>query len=160
MIKNKKTKENKGFVLLFTTILSSIILAITLSVSNLALKEIQSSITGRNTSESFFAADVGAECAIYNDKLSSTSFVNGGSGTISCGGNNITLSGGYPVWKFIISKLGSNEQGCAKVTVDKSGTSCGSPTCITSKGYNNGGNTLGICNQNETSVERQLDLSY
>lgn len=149
-----KLQRSRGFVLLFVVVISSIILAITLSIANISFKEIKFSTSAKDTNEAFFAADTGAECALFNDKTTGNSFVqSGGSGVVSCLGGNIALSGAYPTWSFILSGLGSGGQGCAKVTVDKSV----SPTAIISKGYNNGGAS---CVSNSNTVERQLELSY
>jgi len=155
----KKIKKNKGFALLFSVMLSSIILAITLGIANISFREIKFSTSGKDTNDAFFAADTGAECALYNDKASSLSFVETteeitASGTIECLGETIDLNGEYPVWNFVISGLGNEEKGCAKVNVDKSDSIV---TTITSKGYNNGGSD---CEQDSNSVERVLELNY
>ncbi len=157
MIKKQK-KQNKGFVLLFTIMLSSIILAITLGVANVAIQEIKFSTNAKETNNAFFSTDTGAECALYNDKTSGNSFVQtGGSGTVECLGNIFPLSGSYPVWNFSVSGLGNEGQGCAKVVVDKSNLL---KTVITSKGYNEGGSVVGSCTPGPNSIERQLELSY
>lgn len=162
MNKNK-IKRNKGFVLLFVIILSSIILAITLDIMNISYKEIKFSTSAVDTNNAFFAADTGAECALFNDKSTINSFKTGGSGVDCLGNNSIPLiNSSDQIWSFTLSGLGSGGQGCAKVTVDKSGlvpNPCGnsSSTCISSKGYNDGGST---CTQTPNSVERQLELSY
>lgn len=152
-MKIKIIKNNRGFALLYAVMLSSIILAITLGIVNISLKEIKFSTSAKDTDDAFFAADTGAECALFNDK--STSFTPGGSGTVTCLGNAIPLSGTYPVQTFIISKLGSVAQGCVKVTVDKATYS--PKTWVVSKGYNDGGVS---CNPTPNTVERQLELTY
>ena|SRR3990167_9528157 len=155
MIK-KKIKKNRGFVLLFVVMLSSIILAITLGVADISLKEIKFSTSARDTNEAFFAADTGAECALFYDKSTVNAFINPSPSTIICNGNTVRLNGSDPSWNFVVSGLGSEGKGCAEVAVDKSdsGSICNSPTCIVSKGYND-------CNiPNSGRVERQLELSY
>ncbi len=155
MIK-EKVKKNKGFVILFAVMISSIILAITLAVANIALKEIKFGTSAKDTNDAFFAADAGAECVLFNDKSSSNSFKQeGGSGTVECFGGTFILNGAYPLWSFVLSGLGSEVKSCAKVTVDKSAL-----TTIVSKGYNDGGNIVGSCIQGPNSVERQLEISY
>src|ERR1700733_8237439 len=59
--------QDKGFTLLFAVLVSSLILAIGLSVANLTIKEIQLSGTGRASQFAFYAADTGSECALYWD---------------------------------------------------------------------------------------------
>lgn len=156
--KNKACPPTRrGFVILFAVTLAAILLAIALGVSNIALKEIKFGTSAKDTNNAFFAADAGVECARINDKSSSNSFVQtGGISTISCMGSNITINGSYPVWDFVISGLGSSNQGCAKVTVNK--TSIPNTTII-SKGYNNGSGA-GTCNPTSNSVERELTTTY
>lgn len=162
----KKIKKNKacpaklqrsgGFVLLFVIVISSIILAITLSIMDISLKEIKFGTSVRDTNDAFFAADTGAECALMNDKSTSNSFVQtGGSGTVTCLGGSIPINGAYPSWNFVLSGLGSGGGlSCARVTVDKSVSPA---TAIISKGFNNGGSS---CVSNSNTVERQLELNY
>jgi len=64
----KEIKKNKGFVILFVVTLSSILLAIALGAANIALKEIKFGTSAKDTNNAFFAADTGAELALFNDK--------------------------------------------------------------------------------------------
>lgn len=158
MIK-EKIKKNNGFVILFAVTLSSIFLAITLGIANIALKEVSFGTGVRDANDAFFAADIGAECALFNDKTDSNSFLPppDGSGTVQCLGGNIALIGSYPSWSFTISGLGGSDQSCAKVSVVKNG---GSPatTAIVAKGYNIGDGNCNSANQNR--VERQIEVNY
>jgi hypothetical protein len=153
----KKNKQD-GFVLLFTIMISSIILAITLGVANISNKEIKFGTNAKETNDAFFSTDTGAECALYNDKIASTSFLEvGSSGTVECLGNTFTLNGSYPVWDFVVSGLDNSGQGCVKVIVDKTDVAS---TIVTAKGYNDGGGVAGFCIPSSNSVERQLQLVY
>ena len=150
----KKIKKNSGFTILYAVMISSIILAITLGIMGISLKEIKFGTSAKDTNDAFFAADTGAECALFNDKSTQNKFpLAGPATTITCAGVSIlpTFSSGF--FKFTVTNLGSVGQGCAIVTVDKSV----SPTAIVSKGYNNGGAS---CISNTSTVERQLELSY
>src|SRR3990167_808385 len=142
MIIIKKIKKNKGFVILFAVTLSSIIFTISLGVANIALKEIKFGTSAKDTNDAFFAADTGAECALFNDKSSSNSFVeSGGTGSVECLGDTFPLNGSFPSWNFVLSGLGPEEKGCAKVTVSKDNITK-APLVLTnliSKGYNIGG---------------------
>ena len=156
-IEVSRADGSAGFVILFAVTLSGILLSIALGVANIAQKEIRFGTSAKDTNDAFFAADTGAECALFNDKSTSNSFAQtGGTGTVSCFGGSISLSGSYPSWSFVVSGLGNGGQGCAKVTVDKSILPT---TTIISKGYNNGGGT-GSCVQGTNSVERELELNY
>ena len=148
-----------GFVILFAVTISSIILAIALGVANIALKEVKFSTDARETNNAFFAADTGIECALFNDKSTSNSFVGDGSGTVQCLGGNIFLNEpSSSSWDFVIPGLGSAGQGCAQVSVTKVGSS---PvvTTIISKGYNVG-DIISCLSSDSNRIERELLVSY
>ncbi|MFA6524293.1 MAG: hypothetical protein WC264_02890 [Candidatus Paceibacterota bacterium] len=152
-MKIKKIQKNKAFVILFAVMLSSIILAITLGVSNISLKEINFSTSAKNANDAFFAADTGIECALFYDKTGpNNAFTSGLEIPMNCAGSNITLTPNNTpptFWSFDIVGLGSNGKSCAKVTVDKDTIP---NTTIISKGYNN-------CILNN-KVERELEVTY
>ncbi|MFH1308788.1 MAG: pilus assembly PilX N-terminal domain-containing protein, partial [Patescibacteria group bacterium] len=138
-MKNKILKNNKdkGFVLLYTMILSSIILVVALSITNIALKEAQFSTSARATNEAFFAADTGAECALFYDKFTINAFpfntVQDVAIQMNCAGQSFVASSNTSnSWSFIVPNLGSSENGCAIVSIVKN-----PETTIVSKGYNN-----------------------
>ena len=150
-------QKNKAFVLLFSIMLSSILLAITIGVTNIALKEINFSASARDTNDAFFAADTGIECALLYD--SSTASQNAFTGTagpdISCANSNITISRPSldPVWNFVVPYLSVAGKACAIVKVDKT-----LGTVIVSKGYNTGDGSCVSTNLNR--VEREIQASY
>jgi hypothetical protein len=146
--------KSKGIALLFSVLLSSIILTIALGISSIAFKEIQFGTSAKNTNEAFFAADVGAECALYNDRTDSNVFVETSPDPIQCQSGTVTvLSAVYPIWSFVITGIGSQGQACAKVTVDKST----STTTITSDGYNVGDASCDYLNLSR--IERRLEIT-
>jgi len=152
----KKIKKNRGFVILYAVMISSMLLAISLGVANISLKEINFSTSAKDTNDAFFATDTGAECALLNDKSTGSVFVDPNSPTITCNNSSIIANESPALfWSFIISGLGSGGQGCAKVTVDKRNLPI---TQLVSKGYNDGGSTC--TTQTSNSVERQLELNY
>ncbi len=57
--------KNCGFVLLFTLLISSILLATGLGVSRLMVRQIGLASLSRDSQVAFFAADSGMECALY-----------------------------------------------------------------------------------------------
>jgi hypothetical protein len=81
-------KNKKGFALLFSVLVSSLLLTIGLSIFNIALKELAISRASRQSIYAFYAADSGRECALYWDtKIGNiATLVNGQDGNIiSCG---------------------------------------------------------------------------
>ena len=153
----KIKKINKGFVLLFTMVLSSILLAISVGVSNIALNEINFSTSAKDTNNAFFAADTGIECALRYDRSDNNAFT--GPALMNCAGNSITPTpSGSPAsfWSFVVPRLGSDKQSCAIVSVDKSVLNS---TKIISKGYNIGDPT-NCTSTNTNRVERELEANY
>ncbi len=68
----KNTQSNirrqAGFTLFVALIVSSMLLAIGFSLSNIILKQLIFSSSGRESQLAFYAADSGAECAMYWDR--------------------------------------------------------------------------------------------
>ncbi len=60
--------KNKGFTLFVSLLVSSLILSISLSLSNIILKQLVFTYTGKESQIAFYAADSGAECALYWDR--------------------------------------------------------------------------------------------
>lgn len=164
-----KIKKNNGFVILFAVTVSAILLAIAIGVANISLKEIKFGTSAKDTNEAFFAADTGAECALYNDTKAVNAFstsIRGRGESVSqieCAGSRIDLNTMPTIdivnsWSFVVSRIGSTGQSCASVVVSKNSTD--GTTEIVSKGYNNGGDDLGACKQLPNTVEREIDLTY
>ncbi len=150
-----KIKKNRGIAILFTVMISSIILAIALGVANIAYKELSFNTSAKDADDAFFSADTGVECALFYDKsaLSDNAFI--GTANMNCANNPVSISSiTSSFWTFTISGLGNSGQGCAIVTVDKTPPG----TIIISKGYNNGDSSCNSLNVNR--VERELKVTY
>lgn len=63
-----KKKDNKGFTLFVSLVVSSLILSVSMSLSNIILKQLVFAHTGSESQLAFYAADSGAECALYWDR--------------------------------------------------------------------------------------------
>lgn len=61
------TLRKKGFVLAFSLLLSSIVLALAFGIFNILLKQIVLTSSAKDSQIAFYAADAGAECALYWD---------------------------------------------------------------------------------------------
>lgn len=160
MIKEIK-KLKSGFVILFAVTIAAILLSIALGVANISLKEIKFGTNARDTNDAFFAADTGLECALVNDKSTSTIFVSSPAGFMKCLGGNVTVTKiADSFWTFKLAGLGS-ANGCAIVTVDKTLSLDPDNYIFTSKGYSNGGGGSApswACNPGSNTVERQIEL--
>lgn len=59
--------QKRGFVLAFSLLISSIVLALAFGIFNILLKQIVLTSSARDSQIAFYAADAGAECALYWD---------------------------------------------------------------------------------------------
>ncbi len=169
---NKKN-NNKGFVILFAVILTSIVLSVTLGLSDITFKELKFGTQAHSTGEAFLAADTGAECALLyefkgsfmtstGDNIYGYPTTDSEPLTIECAGSTIALNldennlySSTGPWVFYLPNLGSGGKACAKVTVTKNGIA----TNIISKGYSDGGQTLNCYSTNPNLVEREIEIN-
>lgn len=64
----KRSNSKKGFALLIATLVSGLFLAISAVIFQIAYVELLLSSVGRDSQFAFYAADTGAECALYWDR--------------------------------------------------------------------------------------------
>jgi hypothetical protein len=64
----KKYTQSAGFTLFVALVVSSMLLAVGFSLSNIILKQLIFSNSGKESQLAFYAADSGAECALYWDR--------------------------------------------------------------------------------------------
>lgn len=65
--RNRLGGNGRGFALLYAVMTSSIILAVGVSLISITLKQLSISTLGRESQYAFYAANAGAECALYWD---------------------------------------------------------------------------------------------
>ncbi len=166
--------RSRGFSMLFSVLASSLVLSIGLSIFNLTLKELVLSSSGRESQFAFYAADSGAECALYWDLEGTNIFATPTSPHTpsnpnpECGPGNqgisITpsISGGSATTQFQFDVYKPGESSllyfCAKVKVIKTDESGTIKTTIESRGYNNQCGLLSTADINR--VERALRIKY
>ncbi len=87
---NIKDLNNKGFALLYTALISSLLLSLAMSISVIVMKDIRLSSISRESQKAFYAADSAAECALYwefrKGKFATTTAVTSG---VTCNGQDI-----------------------------------------------------------------------
>ena len=156
-----KTKKQKGYALLFTLVVVSIMVAMSAGVSSSISKQMILSSTAHDSQIAFYEADTGAECALYAYSKGGGFILSGApyNGKFDCGLNDqnnlVTLDvvetfSGSQVYKF--TPPSSQKGTCAKFELDQSG----GPTAVTAQvyGYN-------ICDsKTKRSVERGIDLTF
>ncbi len=146
-----RTNGQRGFTLLLAVFVAGLLLTIALAISGITLKELLLSSAGRESQFAFYAADSGAECALYWD-LKANAFATTTTSTISCGGLSIGGVGGKPYGEASTFTLTfAPEPYCAVVSVVKESAD---RTRIESRGYNS-------CDAgNPRRVERAIKVRY
>lgn len=145
-------------MVLFTVLISSIVLLISLGIANISVNEIALSSAGKEAQYAFFAADTGGECALYWDKLgifpdpSVVSLVTPPPAPWQCAGNSIKGLTANPPYNFSFDLNGLY---CVQISVGKS-VSVAGDTQIVSKGYNVPCGQISV----GKAVERAVKLSY
>lgn len=64
-----KIKTSRGFTLLISVLVASILLSLGFAIYNIVSKELIFSSAGRESQFAFYAADSGVECALYWDQF-------------------------------------------------------------------------------------------
>lgn len=140
----KTAHREGGVALLFSVLLTSVLLLVAFGISNIAYKELLFSIEARDSDLAFFAADTGAECGMYlwnkapamsvwrNITDTTLPDITTSMANVTCLGINpliIRTGGGAGVDHFSLP-LG---QQCVDVTVDLLAMTS---VTITARGYN------------------------
>lgn len=154
----KMGDSKRGFTLLFSVLIGSLLFTLGLAIGNIALKEIILSSAGKESERAFFSADAGTECALYWDRQKGTFSASVGTApSFQCAGQEITAdepkeipNGAKTTFMLPIQ----NEPWCALVEVSKF-SSGALTTKIESRGRND-------CNEgdNPARVERALRVTY
>ncbi len=176
-MRKKLSNNDRGFALLFTVLISSLLLAIGATIVSATLKNLVFSSSGRESQFAFYAADSAAECALYYDKAKSafptTTPATGYSWSVTCNGvpasrddiNSYVLddAGDGPGYQtaFTLSdpQVVANAPGlCARVVISKTQSDpedeSTQKTVIDSRGYN-------TCDLNNLRrIERGLRINY
>lgn len=130
MIINKSASA--GFALLMTLIVVSVMVVITASIIELSRKQLALSVTARDSEIAFQAANAGAECVRYMQRVASTSLEAGNipSTAVRCFGQSIDLIGGNTSVNII---TGDGED--ALFEIDNGGVTWNSDRCTEMKIY-------------------------
>ena len=151
-------RGSRGFTLLLSALIVSIVLAIGASISGLAQKELTLSSIGRDSQFAFYTADSGAECALYWDIRRHIFSVEAPPEKLSCGGQEtlVTTNSDSSSTKFTF-EYESNGY-CVDVSVVKSPNDSGSfSTDVRADGFST--NCDGITT-NPRVLQRSVELHY
>lgn len=137
-----------GFTLLLAALAGSLLFSAGIAIANIALRELALSSAGRESQFAFYAADTGAECALYWDRQKS--IFDGSPDSFTCAGRNITPSQSGTKASFTVKLADAAGAPCAVVEVDKADR-----TKIESRGRNDCGT-----GDNPARVERAIRVTY
>ena len=151
-------KPQRGFTLLLSVLIASILLALGLAIFNIISKEIILSSSGRESQFAFYAADTGVECALFWD-VQKTAFATSSSvPEVFCGSASSTITKIYDaptdslISTFQFSLGGDITKPCSNVTVIRESNPL--RTTIESLGYN----TCVLTNPRR--IERAIRVTY
>lgn len=149
-----------GFTLLLAALVSSIVLALGAAIYGLAVKELQLSSLGRDSQYAFFAADTGAECALYWD-IRYDYFATSSPVGVSpkCDEEDIVATGRSATYPYTMSFQFQPGSYCTLVTVTKSQDAVSGivSTVIHADGYSV--NCAGYAS-NTRALQRSVELHY
>ncbi len=182
MIKYNILKNNRGYTLLFAVLVSSIVLAVGISILTISKKEFLLSSSARDSIVAFYAADSGLSCAIFSIEQNPGNFsTTTASANIRCMQKDFSTIAISPATPSIIFNLNddtftfhlkisqdSNSKVCAVIEVKKFyeyDTDFAQNilmTTIISKGYNLGWNdSSNTCSApSPRRVERALEYTF
>jgi len=164
-------QQKKGFAMLFTVLVVSLMLAIGLGISDLTYKQTVLSSLARDSQAAFYQADSGVECGLYytqngpgggdfSPQLLATPINPGDSsapGTLQCGNNTVSLVGnqsstGLFVYQEVAADGSSlNTAPCYSITIDM--VTDPNKTSISSRGFS-------TCVNTARQVERGLEVIF
>ena len=127
-------QKKSGFTLLYAILTISVLIAVGISMLDIAIRELVISSSGRDSQFAFYAADSGIECALFWDlRASATSaFATSTPVSILCNGQSITTaSQSVPTNPIVSSRIG--------------GGGNANPTSIFYLNFNSGATPLPYC---------------
>lgn len=155
---NNYTKNKKGFAMLFTVLVVTLILSIAIGISNTTLKQTILSSLAKDSQISFYEADTAVECGMYYE--SQDYFPPGTSpgdvrDDIYCGDKafRIDATNSYTDYLIFLDGESSGTSPCSTIVFDKTYTSGLDINIVQGRGYN-------TCSFSPRQVERALEVRY
>ncbi len=153
LIYRQKKMGERGIAIYIAVTITAALVLISLSIINIALKQISISGVGRDSQNAFYAADSAAECAIFWDVRNQitpgvSAFDPLSVIPIECNNTSIIVTRLVATSTFTMTF--TPDLHCAKVTVAK----LGSATKIESRGYNTCDTT------SNRRLERAVQVNY
>ncbi len=155
-----RNKGERGFTLLMAALVAAIVLALGSSIFSIAQKQVTLSSIGRDSVFAFYAADAGAECALYWDIRHSAFGTSSPATEPECDGQVLNATGRESsepyTMEFQIDLFTDDSSGyCTHVTVAKSTTH---PfTTIHADGYSTACDNI---SSSARALQRSVELNY
>ena len=159
-------KKQKGYAILFTIVVTGIIISLTIGMTNIAFRHRVFSKEAVDSSKSLFAADTGLECALFHDSQGLFSDPANPEPVVDCAGLSMISDaiGSKVSFNFEYEMAGKNR--CVEVSIDKNVPDPVNPTGTVTEIYSNGYNI--DCNDvndilnisNNRIVNRLLRATY
>lgn len=147
--------SNRGFTLLLAALISSIVVALGVSIFRLAQKEIILSSIGRDSQFAFYAADSGSECALYWDLRHAWFTPTIPATGATCDGETLSASGRSAILPYTVSFQYEPNDLCAQVSVTKSAAH--PRTLIHADGYSVGCASI---TTSPRALQRSIEIRY
>ncbi len=114
--------HSRGFTLLLAALVSSLVLAVGLSIVAIVKKSVMLSSIGRESQFAFYAADTGAECALYWDLRHGYFATTAPAVTPTCAGSTLVANGRAPTTPYTMTFQFEPNGRCVDVAVLKQDT--------------------------------------
>lgn len=149
--------RDKGFTILLAALVASLVLTLGISIFSVAQKQVVLSSLGRSSQYAFYAADTGAECALYWDvRFSYFSSTTPTGNPPSCDGPTPLVITGTPgPLPYTMSFEFEPNGYCSQVSVIKSATD--PKTVIHADGFSTPCADIEVSGR---SLQRSVELKY
>lgn len=151
------TQKNGGFAMLFTVLIVSLILSISLGISNITLKQTILSSLAKDSQIAFYQADTAVECGMYYDVADTFPLGTDPSslGTITCGNDDfkIDMDQSYVDYLVFNQITSSDTPPCSAIVFDKVTNAGTNEAIVQGLGYN-------TCAVSPRQVQRALQVTY
>lgn len=149
--------KQRGFAMLYTVVIISLILTISLSISNVSYKQTILSSLAKDSQTAFYQADAGAECGLYYDivlnQFPRGTAVGGAPATITCGTSVLDLVPSESSTNYFVYRSLSAIQGTSCFTVVFDKVTDATKATIDARGNNR-------CDVGPRQVERAVRVQY
>lgn len=153
--------HNKGFAMLFTVLLVSLILTIAIGISNLTLRQTVLSNLAKDSGIAFYQADAAVECGMYQEMMGMFLYgsdVSEVPAAFECAGVEMILNptNSYQDHFEYVQRSPRPNDPCFSILFDKTQAYLPAP-------YNKSrvlGSGKNICTQHPRQVERALEVKY